>query len=108
MDAEPAMPSGRGSVSAGGAIGIASTGDFAVNVQVGHGVVVPAEALQPVDTLAAPAGLVHLPVRPGVFVGRADVLAWLDAAMQGVGRVVVQAVHGLGGIGKSTHDVQGS
>jgi hypothetical protein len=41
-------------------------------------------------------------VRPGLFVGRAGELARLDAALAGPGGVVVQAVHGLGGIGKST------
>jgi tetratricopeptide (TPR) repeat protein len=35
-------------------------------------------------------------------VGRAQELARLDADVAGPGRVVVQAVHGLGGIGKST------
>jgi tetratricopeptide (TPR) repeat protein len=35
-------------------------------------------------------------------VGRAGELARLDAAMAGPGGVVVQAVHGLGGVGKST------
>jgi tetratricopeptide (TPR) repeat protein len=51
--------------------------------------------------LAAPAGLSNLP-RPGLFVGRAGELARLDAALAGPGQVVVQAVHGLGGVGKST------
>jgi hypothetical protein len=41
-------------------------------------------------------------VRPGLFVGRAGELARLDAALAGPGGVMVQAVHGLGGIGKST------
>ena len=44
----------------------------------------------------------NLPVRPGLFVGRAQELARLDAAVAGPGGVVVQAVHGLAGIGKST------
>ena len=34
--------------------------------------------------------------------GRTGELARLDAALAGPGGVVVQAVHGLGGIGKST------
>jgi tetratricopeptide (TPR) repeat protein len=62
--------------------------------------------------------VVGVPARPELFVGRGDVLAELDAAFPasrpgaaaavvgapagGAGRVVVQAVHGLGGIGKST------
>ena len=60
------------------------------------------EAFRPWAELAAPPGLANLPVRPGLFVGRAEELARLDAALAGPGGVVVQAVHGLGGIGKST------
>src|SRR6059058_5416249 len=83
--------------------GIASTGDDAVNVQyrAERMTVLPAEAFGPWAELAAPAGLSNLP-RPGLFVGRAGELARLDAAMSGPGGVVVQAVHGLGGVGKST------
>jgi tetratricopeptide (TPR) repeat protein len=101
----PAPPGlGGRSVAAGGDIsGIASTGDDAVNVQyrAEQMTVLPAQAFRPWAELAAPAGLSNLP-RPGVFVGRAHELARLDAAMAGPGQVVVQAVHGLGGIGKST------
>ena len=97
-------PGGR-SVAAGGDIsGIASTGDDAVNVQyrAERMTVLPAEAFGPWAELAVPAGLSNLPARPGLFVGRAGELARLDAALAGPGGVVVQAVHGLGGIGKST------
>ena len=62
----------------------------------------PAEAFRPWAELAVPPGLANLPARPGLFVGRAGELARLDAALAGPGGVVVQAVHGLGGIGKST------
>ena len=62
----------------------------------------PAEAFRPWAELAVPPGLENLPARPGLFVGRAGELARLDAAVAGPGGVVVQAVHGLGGIGKST------
>jgi tetratricopeptide (TPR) repeat protein len=61
----------------------------------------PEQAFRPWAELAAPAGLSNLP-RPGLFVGRTYELARLDAAMAGPGGVVVQAVHGLGGVGKST------
>jgi hypothetical protein len=64
--------------------------------------VLPAEALQPWAELTVPPGLRNVPGRPGLFVGRARELAWLDAALAGPGGVVVQAVQGLGGIGKST------
>jgi hypothetical protein len=61
----------------------------------------PEQAFRPWAELAVPAGLSNLP-RPGLFVGRTGELARLDAAMAGPGGVVVQAVHGLGGVGKST------
>ena len=61
----------------------------------------PEQAFAPWAELAAPAGLSNLP-RPGLFVGRDRDLARLDTAMSGPGGVVVQAVHGLGGVGKST------
>ncbi|MFD8566659.1 tetratricopeptide repeat protein [Streptomyces sp. NPDC059639] len=62
----------------------------------------PPEALRPAAEVAAPAGLDALAVRPGLFVGRVRELERLDAALAGPGGAVVQAVHGLGGIGKST------
>ena len=62
----------------------------------------PEQAFRAWAELAAPPGLANLPFRPGLFVGRAGELARLDAALAGPGGVVVQAVHGLGGIGKST------
>jgi len=64
--------------------------------------VLPAEVFAPVTEVDVPPGLANLPERPGLFVGRAAELARLDAALAGPGGVVVQAVHGLGGIGKST------
>jgi tetratricopeptide (TPR) repeat protein len=95
-------PGGR-SISAGGDIGgIASTGDQAVNVQnrAEHMTVLPAEAFAPVAELTVPPGLANLPAREALFVGRASELSRLDEAMAAPVRVV--AVHGLGGIGKST------
>ncbi|WP_050777808.1 tetratricopeptide repeat protein [Micromonospora sp. ATCC 39149] len=64
--------------------------------------VLPAEALVAPEVVPAPAGLVNLPVRLRLFVGREDALGWLDSAARDPGVVVVQAIHGLGGIGKST------
>jgi tetratricopeptide (TPR) repeat protein len=83
--------------------GIASTGDHAVNIQnrAAQMVVLPAEAFAPMKDVPAPVGLTNLPVRPGLFVGRAEELRRLDAALAESHGVVVQAVHGLGGIGKS-------
>ncbi|MGW5479694.1 tetratricopeptide repeat protein [Streptomyces sp. NPDC004008] len=41
-------------------------------------------------------------MRTGLFVGRVEELTRLDVALSEAGQTVVQAVHGLGGIGKST------
>ncbi|WP_328890205.1 tetratricopeptide repeat protein [Streptomyces sp. NBC_00316] len=62
----------------------------------------PPEALLPAAEVDAPPGLDDLPVRPGPFVGRTRELDCLDAVLTASGQVVVQAVAGLGGIGKST------
>ncbi|MEU4825112.1 NB-ARC domain-containing protein [Actinomadura sp. NPDC023710] len=100
--------------------GIVATGDDAANTQItgnvsGHGrlnqagrdlsinesTVLPPEAVRPVSEVAAP-GLVNVPGHQHVFVGRGDELDELDAALRAPGGVVVAAVHGLGGVGKST------
>ncbi|WP_344406665.1 FxSxx-COOH system tetratricopeptide repeat protein [Streptomyces longisporus] len=65
-------------------------------------VYLPPGAVRPPAEVAAPAGLDNLPVRPRMFVGRTTELDRLDAALAAPGGVVVQAMHGLGGIGKST------
>ena len=56
--------------------------------------------LPPVAEVAATAGPVGIPGRVPLFVGREHELAELERALS-AGPVVVQAVHGLGGIGKS-------
>ncbi|GAA4908161.1 tetratricopeptide repeat protein [Streptomyces coeruleoprunus] len=89
--------SGDRSAAAGGDIGWVNTGDFLTHVD--HATLLPPEALAPAE---CPPGLVHLPGRTGEFVGRRGELAALDAAFATSTGVVVQAVHGLGGIGKST------
>jgi hypothetical protein len=66
-----------------------------------NGVVLPPEAYRPVTEVQAPANLCNVP-RTGLFVGRTDALDRLDAECATPGGVVVQAMHGLGGIGKST------
>lgn len=77
--------------------GIISTGDNSTN---NHYAVLPSPT--PIAELDAPGGLVNLPPITSEFVGRADALTRIDAAVGGDGPVVVAAVHGLGGIGKST------
>ena len=73
-----------------------------IGTQINQPPPLPAQAFRPWAELAVPPGLGNLPARSGLFVGRAEELARLDAALAGPGGVVVQAVHGLGGIGKST------
>ncbi|MBL3670511.1 tetratricopeptide repeat protein [Streptomyces sp. M2CJ-2] len=65
-------------------------------------VTLPADAWQSPAQVAAHPGLDDLPLRPGLFVGRTSELQRLDAALAAPGGVLVQAVHGLGGVGKST------
>ncbi|MEU3069920.1 tetratricopeptide repeat protein, partial [Streptomyces sp. NPDC006906] len=84
-------------IDTGGAfLGTAQTGDNATAIQL------PPEALVSPAHIQAPPGLDNLPARPALFVGRARELERLDASLAFQGRAVVQAVHGLGGIGKST------
>jgi hypothetical protein len=96
----PGDPGGGGRVEMHGESRDSST-FIQIGTQVIHQSPLPEQAFRPWAELAAPAGLSNLP-RPGLFVGRAGELARLDAAMAGPGGVVVQALHGLGGIGKST------
>src|SRR5580693_8524203 len=72
-----------------------------IGTQINQAPSLPEQAFRPWAELAVPAALSNLP-RPGLFVGRTGELARLDAAMAGPSQVVVQAVHGLGGVGKST------
>ncbi|MFE3699382.1 NB-ARC domain-containing protein, partial [Nocardia tengchongensis] len=65
-------------------------------------VTLPPEALTPVAEVDTPTGLANLPLLPARFVGRTAELDRLDQALAETQQVVVAAVHGLGGIGKST------
>jgi len=91
---------GRRSIAAGQGVRQALTGDGSVALYAEKSVNLPAEAFALPAT--APEGLVNLPDRTSLFVGRARELALLDAAFRAANGVVVQAVQGLGGIGKST------
>jgi tetratricopeptide (TPR) repeat protein len=89
------VASGVRSVAVGGAVyGDVYTGDVT-------SVRVPAEELRPAAEVEAPARLVDLPVWHLRFVGRGRELGELEAALAVPGAAVVQAVHGLGGVGKS-------
>ncbi|MEU4264576.1 tetratricopeptide repeat protein [Streptomyces argenteolus] len=95
---EPAQQvSGSGNANATHG-GIAVTGIYNDHSSV----VLPPEAVRPVSEVKARPGLDNLPYRTAHFVGRAAELDRLDAAMKKTGGVWLQAVHGLGGVGKST------
>jgi len=99
--------SGERAIAAGESIGVAVSGD---NARV---VVLPAAAVHWARTVEAPAGAGFLPgSASGVFVGREDELAELRALLTGGGTAAVtqqsavRAIHGLGGVGKSTLALQ--
>ncbi|WJY41550.1 FxSxx-COOH system tetratricopeptide repeat protein [Streptomyces sp. P9-2B-2] len=77
--------------------GIAVTGVYTDNSTT----VLPPEVLQAAADTDAPSGIGNLPFPAGNFVGRAQDLALLDAALATPGTALVQAVSGLGGVGKS-------
>jgi tetratricopeptide (TPR) repeat protein len=64
-------------------------------------VTLPKEAFTPAASVACPPGLTNVLKLPRPFIGRGRELALLDRTVLDPGAVVVQAVHGLGGIGKS-------
>ncbi|MES5821854.1 tetratricopeptide repeat protein [Streptomyces sp. RG80] len=95
--------SGERAIAAGESIGVAVSGD---NARV---VVLPAEAVHWARTVVAPAGAGFLPgSATEVFVGRGSELDELRALLTGGGsaavtqQVAVRAIHGLGGVGKSS------
>lgn len=114
----PGEASGDRAVAVGHNQGIVSTGDGAVIDN--RTVRLPAEAVRGPAEVAAPPGLNNLPApRSGVFVGREEDLARLDAATGAEAGYEAGAdpgadpgatasaaapvvVHGLGGMGKST------
>ncbi|MGW2179012.1 tetratricopeptide repeat protein [Streptomyces sp. NPDC001732] len=98
---------GSRSITVNGDVGVAITGDGA------RVVTLPAEAVGWAREVEAPPGAGNLPgSASGVFVGREDELARLHGLLAEGGEAVVTqvagvgtgagAVHGLGGIGKST------
>ncbi|MEU1284296.1 tetratricopeptide repeat protein, partial [Kitasatospora sp. NPDC005856] len=104
MQGSAVVASGERSIAIGtygGAfLGVASTGDNTTIVQM------PPEALRPPAEVDAPLGLVKLEslLGQGMFVGRTRELGQLDSvfASDGADGRAVRAIHGLGGVGKST------
>ncbi|MCX5397660.1 tetratricopeptide repeat protein [Streptomyces sp. NBC_00102] len=71
-----------------------------VALHVENATLPPAEAYGPIPSDAAAGGLSNLP-RGALFVGRSAELDALDTAFEAPGGVVLRAVSGLGGVGKS-------
>jgi hypothetical protein len=92
--------SGERAIASAQSIRQALSGDGSVAMYAEKSLALPPEAFA--LPKAAPEGLVNLPDRTALFVGRERELGLLDEAFRKSGGVVVQAVHGLGGIGKST------
>ncbi|MEU9742551.1 tetratricopeptide repeat protein [Micromonospora chersina] len=87
---------GDGSIAANSNFGIQSTGANATNtlVQLSQ---IPGPAV-----VESPPGTHNLPTpAAGMFVGRDDALTGLDHTLAAGGGVIGQAVHGLGGVGKT-------
>ncbi|MGW6643342.1 FxSxx-COOH system tetratricopeptide repeat protein [Streptomyces iakyrus] len=90
----PDLSADNGSIVAGRDV------KYATSFQT-HTTVLPVGLLKSAAKAKAPAGLSNVP-QPHGFVGRDRQLAALDSAFATSGEVVVQALHGLGGVGKST------
>ncbi|MGW2542804.1 tetratricopeptide repeat protein, partial [Kitasatospora sp. NPDC001574] len=95
VDGGPGLQGSTGAIVAGGNV-IGSSTQF---VRAEQALVLPPEAYAPIPADAAREGVSN--IHGGLFVGRGEELALLDAAFEGAGEVVVHAVHGLGGVGKS-------
>lgn len=78
--------------------GIITTGDHANITQL----VTRIEAVRPVEGVTVPPGLGNVPAVPRTFVGREEDLEVLHGTLIEDRSVVVRALHGMGGVGKST------
>ncbi|MEW2524448.1 tetratricopeptide repeat protein, partial [Streptomyces sp. NPDC047071] len=75
------------------------TGSSTQYIKAEQAFVLPPEAYTPIPDDAADGGISNL--ASGLFVGRGEELRALEEAFARPGEVVVHAVHGLGGVGKS-------
>ncbi|MFF5358396.1 tetratricopeptide repeat protein [Streptomyces scabiei] len=97
-----ATASGTGAVAARGDVGLAQTGAGSFGVHIDKATLLSPENFPTAASVDCPPGLSNLPSRVPLFVGRDHELAVLDEALATPGEAVVHAMHGLGGIGKST------
>ncbi|MFE1908467.1 tetratricopeptide repeat protein [Streptomyces gardneri] len=70
-------------------------------VEAEQAFVLSPDAHGPIPADAPGRGVSNIPATSETFVGRASELTALEEAFTGLGEVLVQAVHGLGGVGKS-------
>ncbi|MFE5724063.1 FxSxx-COOH system tetratricopeptide repeat protein [Streptomyces erythrochromogenes] len=91
----PGLHGASGAIVAGGDV-IDSVTQI---VEAQQAFVLPPDAYAPIPDEAAAQGVSN--IRPVMFVGRVEELRALEAAFADSGEVVVHAVHGLGGVGKS-------
>ncbi len=105
MSASSTEASGDRSIAASGDVHQALTGDNSLAIHIDQSTHIDRQVVLPPDVpgtapAPAPPRLRNIPARLG-FVGRLHELALLDEALSAARGVVVQALHGLGGIGKS-------
>ncbi|WP_405554021.1 FxSxx-COOH system tetratricopeptide repeat protein [Streptomyces sp. NBC_01171] len=90
------VASDTGDATAVGSYSMAVSGNYTSRVEL------PADALRPPSQVPAHEGMSNLPRHRSSFVGRKNELGRLDGFLSRPGAVLVQALHGLGGVGKST------
>ncbi|MFJ4339587.1 FxSxx-COOH system tetratricopeptide repeat protein, partial [Streptomyces sp. NPDC088915] len=93
----PSLHGDRGSIVAGGDVSNSVT----QYVEAQQAFVLSPDAYGPIPDEAVDRGVSNIPATDEMFVGRAAELLALEKAFTAPGEVLVQAVHGLGGVGKS-------
>ncbi|MFI9393067.1 tetratricopeptide repeat protein [Streptomyces bauhiniae] len=96
FDGPGPVASDTGDATAVGPYSMAVSGNYTSRVEL------PVDALRPPSQVPAHEGMSNLPRHRTGFVGRKDELERLDRVLSRPGAVLVQALHGLGGVGKST------
>ncbi|MFJ8731940.1 FxSxx-COOH system tetratricopeptide repeat protein [Streptomyces bauhiniae] len=96
FDGPGTVASDTGDATAVGPYSMAVSGNYTSRVEL------PVDALRPPSQVPAHEGMSNLPRHRTGFVGRKDELERLDRVLSRPGAVLVQALHGLGGVGKST------
>ncbi|MEU5215383.1 tetratricopeptide repeat protein [Streptomyces sp. NPDC020807] len=93
---QPTQHGTNGGIAAGGNV----SNSVAQHVEAQQAFFLPPDTHGPIPAEAGGTGMSNIPATEG-FVGRTPELAALEEAFTAPGEVFVQAVHGLGGVGKS-------